>query len=245
MPTDAAHLAEIPTDARRRPPGIWIAAAGAVLLAMPVPFSLAMVHGEGLTPVEGRIVAVGKDPESGETMMDVDVPIDGVVHRDRETAAYHYAPGEPTVGEPIAYAYRVSDATGDVLLYARADGLLRWVFGVPAAFLALLAGGMAVFLARRRKRHTALVAHGLRMPAQGARLRHRSLVLPAGGGRSQAVQQWRLEASFFEPQRAAFVECRSDWRPAPAPESVEALGPIEIHVDPADPSRHWLPVGIA
>jgi hypothetical protein len=242
MPTDAALLAEIDRDTRRRRVGVWITAVPALLLAAVVPFSLPMMHGEGLVPVEGRIVAVGKDPQSGETMMDIEVPIGGTIHRDRETAGYHYAPGEPTVGERIDYAYRVSDITGDVLLYTRADGLLRWVFGLPAAFLALVSIVLGFVLARRRRLRRHLVAHGLRLPAQGARIRHRALVLPAGGGRAQEVRMWRLEANYFEPQRAAFLPCRSEWQAAPSPASIDALPPPVVLVDPANPARCWLPV---
>jgi hypothetical protein len=242
MPTDAELLGEIAKDARRRRIAAWIAALSAAALAIAAAHSLRLTHGPGLTPVEGRIVAVGRDAQSGEAVMDIEVPVAGVMHRERETAAYHYAPGEPTVGEAIPYAYRISEATGDPVLYTRADGLLRWGFGGAAAFLGVLALGLAAFVSRQRRLRTFLVAHGLRLPAQGARVRERTLVLPVNGG-ARTVRQWRLEASFFEPGRAAFVECASEWRPAPAPASIDALPVAVVLVDPADPSRHWLPAG--
>jgi hypothetical protein len=161
----------------------------------------------------------------------------GVVHRDRETDGYHYAPGDPQVGQRIAYAYRYSEQTGDIVTFVRADVLLQWVFGVPAAFLGALALVLSWHIARQRALRRRLVRTGRREKGQAPAIRHREFAV-----QSQVVRSWRIEASWFEPTRTAFVLARSDWQNTPAPEvDPKSLAPL-ILVDAEHPARHWLPI---
>jgi hypothetical protein len=242
---DAALFAEIGKDLRRRMPGIWLVVVLALLLLVGVAYSAPMMHSGNPKAADGTIVAVERDPQTGELWMTSEFTDDtGTVHRDRETDGYHYAPGDPVVGQSIRYFYERGQATGDLQAYPRADYLLKWVFGAPAALLVLFAAITLWFLLRRRALRRRLVRVGRREPGQMPRIRQRTLVLPAGRN-VQAIEQWRLEARYFEPTRTEFVDCHSEWQPAPAPELAKDAPPPTILVDPERPARYWLPVATA
>lgn len=241
-PDDTALYAEIDRRVRQRLVGVWLALAVAALLSLGVWFSVPMMHGGHPTAATGRIVAVEKDA-TGETWMTSEFTDgEGVVHRDRETQGYHYAPGEPRVGQRIEYFYERSALTGDLQAYPRADRLLQLVFGVPMALLLALAAMVAWFIVRERATRRWLVRHGRREVAQGASIRQRNTFLPASRG-LQSIAMWRLQASYFEPTRSQFVQCNGDWHNGFAPPLREGTALPPILVDPARPSRCWLPTG--
>jgi hypothetical protein len=242
LPDDAALYAEIGRDFRRRLPGVYICLIVAALLSIGVFKSLPMMHGDSdYTAVDARIVAVGRDPQSGElTMTSEFTDATGAVHRDTQTDGYHYAAGDPEVGQRIEYLYRVR--YGEMRAFPRADRILQWVFGGPAAFLALFGAAGAAFLLRKRAVRRRLVREGRRVPGQAPSIRRRTLVLPTGN-RVQAIGMWRLQARYFDTDRSAFVECHSEWQHAAEPDLANAPPPI-ILMDPQKPSRYWLPVAI-
>jgi len=238
-PDDAALYAEIDRDLRRRRIGVWILLVFAALLALPLPWTMAMMHGDDdYAVVDATIVAVERDPASGELRMTSEfADASGTVHRETETEGYHYAPGPPRVGQRIEYLYRTSDRTGEVVAFPRADRFLQWTFGVPAAVLGLFGLGFGAWLLRLRRQRERLVRVGLRLPAQAPRVRHRALVLPARHG-DVPVRMWRLEARYFEPSRSEFIDCHGDWQQPPAPDAPPAA---TVLVDPERPMRYWLP----
>jgi hypothetical protein len=243
MTDDTAALdAEIARRFRQRMKGVYIAVVAALLFSVGVVFSLPMMHEAGLSTAEGRIVAVTTDPQTGETLMTSEfADATGTRHRDTETAGYHYAPGEPEVGQRIDYAYKWH-ATGDLSAFPRADGLLRWVFAVPTALFVAMTGLLLWIVLRQRNLRRRLARHGRREAGQAPRIRHRTLVLPTGNS-VHAMQMWRLEARYFEPTRAEFVECHSDWEGPPAPVLADGAPLPVILVDPGNPKRCWLPLG--
>jgi hypothetical protein len=242
LPDDEALYAEIGRDVRRRLPGVYICLIMAALLSIGVFNSMSMMHNDSdYTAVDGRIVAVGRDPESGELLMTSEfTDAQGAVHRDTQTDGYHYAPGDPEVGQRIEYLYRVR--YGELHAFPRADRILQWVFGAPAAFLALFGAGAAWFLLRKRALRRRLVREGRRETGQAPSIRRRTLVLPTGNN-VQAIAMWRLEARYFEPTQAAFVDCHSEWQHGVEPALPENASPL-ILVDPQRPSRYWLPVAL-
>jgi len=243
-PDTAALLAEIERFGRQRRVGFWLAAGGAVGLAWVATQSMSMMHAsDDYETVDATIVAVERDPQGGELWMTSEfVDATGKRHRERETEGYHYAPGEPKVGQSIEYLVRTSPLTGDVDAFPRADRILQWFFGGTAAFLAALALGLLVFVARQRTRRRHLVRHGRRERVQAARIGHR--VVPFTGTRGAGpARLWRLEGRWFDPDRSGFVDVRSDWQNTPAPELHDDTPLPDLLVDPRDPRRTWLPVG--
>ncbi len=241
-PDDAALLAEIDRNLRRRLVGVYIALVGAALLSLGVVFSVPMVHSGNPVAADGTIVAVEKDA-AGETWMTSEfTDADGGTHRDRKTQGYHYAPGPPVVGQDIEYFYEHKALTGDMHMYPR-DRFLQWAFGGPMAFLLLVAVLAAWLLVRQRQRRRQLVRTGRREIAQAVTIRHRTLLLPAGN-RWQELAMWRLQARYFEPTRSEFVDCHSDWQAAPAPDLDKGTPLPPILVDPDRPGRYWWPVGV-
>ena len=239
---EAALYAEIGRDFRRRLVGVYLCVGVAALLSLGVFNSMSMMHGDGeFTPVEGRIVAVGKDPRSGQlTMTSEFTDATGKVHRDTQHDGYHYAAGDPVVGQRIEYLTQVR-IDGELYGFPRADRMLKWVFGGPAAFLLLVGAGGLWFLLRKRALRRRLVRSGRREVGQAPSIRQRTLVLPTGNN-VQAVPMWRLEARYFEPARSAFVECHSEWQHSPTTPLAGDLPAPTILVDPERPERYWLPV---
>jgi hypothetical protein len=240
LPDDAALYAEIGHDVRRRMPGVYICLVVAALMSIGVFKSLPMMHGDDdYTAVDARIVDVRRDPEKGGLLMTSEfTDARGAVHRFTETDGYHYAPGDPEVGQTIEYLYRVR--YGEMRAFPRADRILQWVFGAPAAFLALFGGSAAGLLLRKRSLRRGLVREGRRETGQALSIRRRTLVLPTGNN-VQAIGMWRLEARYFEPSQSAFIECHSEWQHGVEPALADGAT-TTILVDPQRPSRYWLPV---
>lgn len=240
---DDALLAEIRRHARRRMLGAGLAFGFAALFAIPLPMTLRMMHGDhAFVPVTATIVEVHRDPGDGLLYMTSEFSdAAGVRHRATESEGYHYAPGDPRVGQHVDYLYETGPRTGDFHAFPRADRLLQWVFGVPVAIFGLLGFGVVALALRQRRFRRALVRGGVRETGQSPRIRRRTMVLPAGN-RAQAITTWRLQASRFDAQRGGFVECHGDWEGGPVPELDPAATPV-ILSDPADPRRYWLPTG--
>ena len=235
-------LAEIDRRRRQRLPGFYLCAGFVALMLAGYAYSARMMHGPGYTPTRGTIVALGTG-SSGEPTMTSEVrDANGVVHRDTQPADYHYARGEPRVGESIDYLYRTSPYTGEFQAVVRADGLLRWLFGPAAAVMGVFGAGAFALILHQARQRRALVRDGERIKVELPGIVHRSVVLPAGASGTVRVDQWRLEGRVFDPQQGEYVECRSDWQLPPAPELDLALVP-PLLVDRAKPSRRWLPVG--
>jgi hypothetical protein len=240
LPDDATLYAEIGRDFRRRMPGVYLCVGMAALLSIGVFLSLPMMHGDSdYTAVDARIVAVGRDPQNGALLMTSEfTDATGAVHRDTQTDGYHYAPGDPQVGQRIEYLYRVRH--GELYAFPRGDRILQWAFGGPAAFLALFGAAGAWFLLRKRALRRHLVREGRRETGQAPSIRRRTLVLPTGNN-VQAFGMWRLEARYFDAEQSAFVECHGEWQHGVEPTLGEGAT-ATILVDPRRPSRYWLPV---
>lgn len=242
---DDIYYAELGRDLRRRLPGVYIFVVLAGLLSLGVFYSIPMMHGASdFSKADGRIVAVARDPASGELEMTSEfTDADGVTHRDTQTDGYHYAPGDPKVGQSIEYLYKRSELTGDLHAFPRADRILQLVFGLPAAFVTLLAVATTWFLLRRRNYRRRLLREGRREVGQMHAIAQKSVTIPIGPAANTPIHQWRLEARYFEASLGGFVDAHSDWMPAPAPELRSDAPMPPIFVDPQRPERYWLPVG--
>lgn len=244
LPDEAALHAEIERNRRRRFLGVYIAAVAAALFLVAASYSLPMMHGDGFTPVTATIVAVETDPASGDTVMTSEfIDTSGTRRRGKETAAYHYAPGDPKVGQAIEYIYKTSALTGDFHATPRADVFLRWTFGVPGLLLAILAIVVAWLVLRQRTFRRELVRSGRRVPGQTHAIRAKTLIFPGEGNSAQAAPMWRLEARYFEPAESGFRDCHSDWQHGEAPELLEQTPVPPLLLDARDPERYWLPLG--
>lgn len=244
MSDDALLLAEIARDARRRDLGVWLCLGMALLLAVGVFYSTRMMHGPGPWHAsDGTIVAVWRD-ESGELQMTSEfTDAEGAKHRETESEGYHYKPGDPEVGQTIEYFSKRSERTGDLQAFPRADRILQWVFGVPMAFMLVMGAGSLWLDLRKSAYRRRLLREGRREPGQMHAIAHRTISIPVGAAANTPIVQWRLEARYFEPTAGGFVDCHSDWIPAPAPELQPDTPLPPIFVDPANPKRYWLPVG--
>lgn len=234
---------EIGRDFRRRSLGAWICLVMAALLFLPLPHTISMMHGDGdYTAVMGTIIAVGTDPQTGQLRMTSEfTDASGTVHRDTQHDGYHYASGDPQVGQPIEYLYKTLDSTGEVRFFPRADRILKWVFGGPAAFLAGVGGLLMFLLLRKRAWRRRMVHEGRREPGQAPAIRYKTFVVPTGNA-THVLDLWRVEASWFDPERSQYVVCHGEWEKDAAPVLGDDAKPV-IFVDPRKPSRYWLPTG--
>ena len=240
---EQAWLDELRRRRRQRLPGAYLCFGFVALMLAGYANSLRMLHGPGFTPVTGTIVALGTG-SSGEPTMTSEVRLpDGSVQRETEATSYHYARGEPRIGESIDYIWRRSPNTGDMQLWVRADGILRWLFGPAAALMGAFGLVLLAVILRQHAWRSALVRAGERVKVELPRIGHRSVVLPAGRGGSVRVDTWRIEGRVYDQQAFEYVECASDWQQAPAPEQFDPALVPPLLVDRLKPARHWLPVG--
>lgn len=243
LPEDSALRAEIKRQVRIRSIGFWLAAIFALIFFGLTFFSFPMMHHQKNTlSVDATIVAVERDPQNGETLMTSEFSdAEGVLHRDTQTSGYHYAWGEPQVGQRVPYVYWRSGITGDIGSFPRADGILKWIFGSAAAVLALLAIGVWFFVSRHRRLRLRLIKSGRR--ERGVRYAIEAKTTVITMKTTVIIHQWRLTARYFEESLAAFKDCHSDWQPGLPPERLDNLTVPMILVDATDPRRYWLPVG--
>jgi hypothetical protein len=243
LPSDEALRTEIARQARFRSAGFWLSVVGALLFFSLMFFTYGMVHYQkNATTVEARIVAVEHDANRNETLMTSEfVDADGEVHRDTQTSGYHYARGEPEVGQAISYLYWRSDLTGEFGSTPRGDGILKWLFGCAGAVLTLMAIITFVYVNRHRRLRLRLIASGRRERGAGYAIESRTVTIPLKV--THVIHQWRLNASYFENSQSGFKNCHSDWQPGLPPDRLDDLTVPVILVDVADPRRYWLPVG--
>jgi hypothetical protein len=239
MPDEALYRAEISRRCRRRMGGVYICLVAAMLFATGVVFSTAMMHGEGYSAATGTIVALGTGSSGEPTFTGEFTDSAGVVHRDTQNYGYHYARGEPRLGERVDYLYKTMPLGGEFRSFPRGDGFLRWAFGAPAAFFVLLAALFYWIIARERGFRLRLIREGKREHLEAARIRHRSVVVPTGAN-SHRVDLWRVEGRYFDPARGEYVDCHGDWESPPAPALPAGAAPLLL-VDPTNSSRYWLP----
>lgn len=247
-PDKAMLRAEISRHFRKRLHGFYLAGAAAALCIVGLAYSFDMMHEPGAIPVTATIIAVERDPASGETWMTSEfVDHQGVMRQDRLASSYHYARGEPEVGERIGYVYEISEYTGDLDASPRADGPLQWIFGIPALLFVAMATGVAWFAWRQRALRRRLLASGRREPGTAHAIERKTVTLPGGKAGPQQIHKWRLRARYFESTLPGFRDCHSDWQPMPSPELAPQIhedSPVSpILLDPANPKRYWLPLG--
>jgi hypothetical protein len=220
--------------------GVYLAVGFAALMAFALANTQRLMHNAALLPVSATIVALGTDSSGEPTMTSTFQDAEGNWHRDTQPASYHYARGEPRVGDQIDYLYGVK--YGDFYAEPRADGTLKWMFGVPAAVFAFASIVLGAVILRERAFRRHLVQDGKRETLETPRLGHRSLALPAGASGVHRIELSRLEGRYSDGARNEIVDCASDWQPLPVPTLNETDVP-PVLVDPQDPSRYWLPVG--
>ncbi|MEO6172172.1 MAG: hypothetical protein ABIP02_03560 [Arenimonas sp.] len=243
MPDENALRAEIARQARLRSPGFWLVFILALFFFVLACFSFPMMHDrKNAVLVDASIIAVERDPENGEMMMTSEFhDAEGNLHRDTQTSGYHYAWGEPEVGQDIGYVYWNTVRSGYFHSSPRADGILKWMFGSAGAVFALMALGTGIFLNRDRRLRLRLIASGRK--ERGARYAIEAKTTVIALKVTHVIHQWRLNARYFEDSLTAFKDCHSDWLPGLPPDRLENLTVPMILVDADDPSRYWLPVG--
>jgi hypothetical protein len=222
--------------------GVYLCVAAAAVFGVGLLNTQRLMHEPGLLPATATIVALGTGSGGEPTMTAAFQDAEGNWHRDTQGYGYHYARGAPRVGEAIDYLYGYKAISGDFYAVPRADGFLKWAFGVPAALFALFAVVAGVLVMREHDARRALVRNGLRLPLQAPSIRHRSVTLPGGAAGPRSFELWRLEGRVFDAAAGEFVECASDWQQPPPPQLDPARVP-PLLVDPQRPRRRWLPVG--
>jgi len=133
--------------------------------------------------------------------------------------------------------------SGDFYAAPRADGWLRWMFGLPAALFALLSVGAGVLVMREHNTRRALVREGERVPLEMPRIGHKTLTVGTGAAGTANVELWRLEGRVFDAERCEYIEIASDWQQPPPPPELDLSRVPPLLVDKSRPSRRWLPVG--
>lgn len=118
------------------------------------------------------------------------------------------------------------------------DRLQHRILGSLLALVLVCFLGMLAFSLRRFLKRRYLLVHGRREPGQGAEIEVMQFAF-----KGQVQPMWRLLMKRFDPGRAAWLECRSDWQPGEAPVLAPDTELPPILVDPRDSSRHYLPTG--
>lgn len=239
---EQALFAEIDRNFRRRFIAFWFSLVLAAIFSLGVVYSVPMMHSGHPTAAMGKIVSVEKD-DAGELWMTSEfTDAGGTTHRDRQTRGYHYAPGEPNVGQHIEYFYERSALTGDMHMYPRADRILQLTFGIPTVIMLLTAGLAAWFVLRQKALRRRLVRSGRQETPLVPSIRHKTFMVPTGN-RTQAMAMWRLDARYYEPALSDYVDVHSDWQHSVAQVLDPAMPLVPILIDPDRPRRYWLPVG--
>jgi len=133
--------------------GVYLTLGFAALMAFGFANTQSMMHDGSLLPVTATVVALGTDSSGEATMTSAFVDAEGNWHRDVQPASYHYARGEPRIGDSIDYLYGIHPATNSFYAVPRADGILKWFFGLPAALFALVGvGPLMIILGQRHRR---------------------------------------------------------------------------------------------
>lgn len=243
LPADDALRTEIHREARSRSMGFWLAVIFSLVFFGLAAFSFRMMHDvEDAFVVDGTIVAVERDTDNDELLMTTEfVDADGKVHRDKQTSGYHYAMGEPEVGQRMGYIYWYSKLTGDFRSTPRADGILRWIFISAGLILGVMALVVSNYMNRHRRLRMRLIAFGRR--ERGARYAIETKTTVIALKLTHIIHQWRLTARYFEDSLTAFKDCHSDWQPGLPPDRLDNLTVPMILVDAANPRHYWLPVG--
>ena len=243
MPADEALRKEIARQARVRSLGFCLSVIAAIGFFSLTLFTYPMVHYQkNATTVVGKIVAVVRNSERNEILMTSQfIDADGNAHRDTQTSGYHYARGEPEVGQPITYLYWRSELTGELGSTPRGDGILKWLFGSAAAIFVLMSVLTFAYINRHRRLRLRLIASGRRERGAGYAIESRTVVIPLKV--THVIEQWRLNARYFENSLSGFKDCHSDWEPGLPPDRLNDLTVPMILVDTSDPRRYWLPVG--
>jgi hypothetical protein len=241
MATDTELLAEIGRHCRQRMMAVYLMFGFALLLSLGVFNSQRMMHPADMVPAEGVIVAVGKDANNGETTFTAKfTDAAGVRHTDTQSAGYHYAPGEPQVGQPIEYLY-IDRPPNGFYAFPRADRILQLVFGVPMLLMVFCGALFLWLILRQRAWRRWLVRNGTRVQGEGYEIRERTVVIPGGSGGAVSVHTWRLQARRFDPAASEYVDVHGDWRQPPVPKIDAQTEFPPILVDPRKPARYWLP----
>lgn len=243
MPADEALRKEIARQVRVRSLGFWMSIIAALVFFTLTLFTCPMIHYQkNATTVTAYIVAVERDLERNEILMTSEfVDADGKVHRDTETSGYHYARGEPEVGQRITYLYWRNELTGELDSTPRADGILKWFFGSAAAIFVLISVLTFAYINRCRRLRLRLIASGRRERGIGYAIESKTVVIPVKV--THIIHQWRLNARYFENSQSGFKDCHSDWEQGLPPHRLDGLSVPMILVDASDPSRYWLPIG--
>lgn len=243
MPADQALHKEVARQVRLRSPGFWLSLIAALGCFMAMFFSFRMMHDqEGAVTVIGTIVAVERDSERGEILMTSEfTDIDGKVHRDTQTSGYHYAKGEPEVGQQIGYVYWKNKLTGEFRTTPRNDVLVKWIFGSFGLMFALMATAVFIYVNRHRRLRLRLIVSGRRERGAGYAIESRTITIAIKV--THIIHQWRLNARYFENSVSGFKDCHSDWEPGLPPDRLDGLNVPMILVDARNPSRYWLPIG--
>ena len=243
-PEAQSWLNELKRRRRQRLPGVYLCAAVAALMLAGYCNSIRLMHGKGFAQVTGTIVALGPG-SGGEPTMTSEIRLpDGSLHRATEATSYHYARGEPRIGESIDYIYRPSpDGTGDVQLWVRGDGILKWMFGSAAAILGGVGLGMLWLVLREHAQRRELVRTGERVALEMPSIANRHVALPGGAAGTLEFDLWRLQGRVFDARAGEYVDVASDWQQPPAPQGIDAALLPPLLVEKGKSGRRWLPVG--
>jgi|GEM_PF-1549413 len=243
LPEENALRAEIARQVRLRSPGLWLSAIGALVFFTLTFFTYGMMHYQkNTTTVDASVVAVERDSKRNEILMTSEfVDTDGKRHRDTQTSRYHYARGEPEVGQRITYLYWRSERTGELGSTPRADGILKWIFGSASAVFAITSVLAFAYINRHRRLRLRLIASGRRERGTAYAIESKTITIAIKV--THIIHQWRLNARYFENSQSGFKDCHGDWEPGLAPDRLDGLAVPMILVDENDPSRYWLPTG--
>ena len=243
LPADDALRTEIHREARSRSLGFWLAVIFALVFFGLAAFSFRMMHDQdGAVAVDGSIVAVERDPGNGELLMTSEFfDTEGKMHRDTLPEGYHYASGEPKVGQRIEYVYWRSPFTGEIDSHPRNDIFVKWIFISAGLILGVMALVVSIYMNRHRRLRLRLIASGRR--ERGARYAIEAKTTVISLKVTHTIHQWRLNARYFEDSLTAFKDCHSDWQPGLPPDRLDNLTLPMILVDAANPRHYWLPVG--
>ena len=234
------HLARAHADVVRRLRRDLLALSP--LLLMAIALAWAMFHEEWMLGQPGRTRDVRAEvvevsPASGDGVV-VDLvyldPAGDPRSLQREYAERpDLAPGDLV---EIRYVAGVAESARPL---TDGDRLFSRLMGGLLAFVLLALAVIGGFALRRYTRRRHLLRHGRHEAGQGGRIETTQFTF-----KNATQPMWRLHLKRFEPARAEWIDCRSDWQAGLAPVLAADTELPPVLVDPRDPARHWLPVGV-
>ena len=230
---DPGRWRETSAPLRHWTPRAAIYAVMAALVSFGIPNAYRMGPGGYTEVAQGRVVSVEEVPRE-------ELRVVGIEFVDRE-GSRRVSTDSDRSGKPV----RIGDAmpvvydpeSGRAMPVGMGLRILRGFFIALSSALLLFALGLVARALLQLRERRWLLRHGRIEQGQAPRVEWREVPFYR-----EMPKLWRLRASWFDEGIAGWREVRTLWHASHLEIPQLDGNPLEIHIDPRDPRRAWLPL---